>query len=179
VHRADERPLLTPWTDGSPEDRARIVLKEHWGQFGSWSVAAWRRGGSGWGSSSTGTRSTWSRFEHATSSLSGRSQRPRGWESNTSARATGPSTDRSAHTSVRPPRRHCRAHRGVPGQPLLSGRVPYTVAPFDEQTLYEFILMSPSSWSGSCSARWKEETYGVRQSGVTASGLPSGWEVAS
>jgi RimJ/RimL family protein N-acetyltransferase len=44
VHRADERPFLTPWTDGSPEDRARFVLQEHWGQLGEWSVAAWRLG---------------------------------------------------------------------------------------------------------------------------------------
>jgi RimJ/RimL family protein N-acetyltransferase len=44
VHRADERPFLTPWTDGSPEDRARFVLQEHWGQLGGWSVAAWRLG---------------------------------------------------------------------------------------------------------------------------------------
>lgn len=44
VHRADERPFLTPWTDGSPEDRARFVLQGHWGQLGGWSVAAWRLG---------------------------------------------------------------------------------------------------------------------------------------
>jgi RimJ/RimL family protein N-acetyltransferase len=44
VHRADERPFLTPWTDGSPEDRARFVLQDHWGQLGEWSVAAWRLG---------------------------------------------------------------------------------------------------------------------------------------
>jgi RimJ/RimL family protein N-acetyltransferase len=44
VHRADERPFLTPWTDGRPEDRARFVLREHWGQLGGWSVTAWRLG---------------------------------------------------------------------------------------------------------------------------------------
>jgi RimJ/RimL family protein N-acetyltransferase len=44
VHRADERPFLTPWTDGSPEDRARFVLQDHWGQLGGWSVQAWRLG---------------------------------------------------------------------------------------------------------------------------------------
>src|SRR3954447_4183597 len=44
VHRANERPFLTPWTDGSPEDRARFVLQGHWGQLGGWSVAAWRLG---------------------------------------------------------------------------------------------------------------------------------------
>ncbi|MFI7642534.1 GNAT family N-acetyltransferase [Nonomuraea sp. NPDC049400] len=44
VHRADERPFLTPWTDGGPEDRARSVLQEHWSQLAGWSVAAWRLG---------------------------------------------------------------------------------------------------------------------------------------
>jgi RimJ/RimL family protein N-acetyltransferase len=44
VHGADERPFLTPWTDGSSEDRARFVLQEHWSQLGGWSVAAWRLG---------------------------------------------------------------------------------------------------------------------------------------
>jgi RimJ/RimL family protein N-acetyltransferase len=44
VHRANERPFLTPWTDGGPEDRARFVLQEHWGQLGRWSIAAWQLG---------------------------------------------------------------------------------------------------------------------------------------
>jgi RimJ/RimL family protein N-acetyltransferase len=44
VHRTDERPFLTPWTDGSPEDRARVVLRDHWGQLSGWSTAAWRLG---------------------------------------------------------------------------------------------------------------------------------------
>lgn len=44
VHRPDERPFLTPWTEGSPEDRARFVLQSHWSQLGDWSVAAWRLG---------------------------------------------------------------------------------------------------------------------------------------
>jgi RimJ/RimL family protein N-acetyltransferase len=44
VHHADERPFLTPWTDGSPEDRARFVLQEHWDRLGGWSVTAWRLG---------------------------------------------------------------------------------------------------------------------------------------
>ena len=41
VHRPDERPFLTPWTDGTAEDRARAVLREHWTQLSTWSVAAW------------------------------------------------------------------------------------------------------------------------------------------
>ncbi|MFU8872788.1 hypothetical protein [Micromonospora sp. SL4-19] len=44
VHRPSERPFLTPWTDGSPQDRARVVLQDHWGNLGGWSVAAWRLG---------------------------------------------------------------------------------------------------------------------------------------
>lgn len=44
VHRADERPFLTPWTDGSPADRARFVLQEHWSRFAEWRVPAWRLG---------------------------------------------------------------------------------------------------------------------------------------
>jgi RimJ/RimL family protein N-acetyltransferase len=44
VHHADERPFLTPWTDGSPEDRARFVLQEHWDRLGGWSVTAWGLG---------------------------------------------------------------------------------------------------------------------------------------
>ncbi|MGH3729619.1 MAG: GNAT family N-acetyltransferase, partial [Micromonosporaceae bacterium] len=44
VHRADERPFLTPWTDGSPEDRARSVLQGHWDSLGGWSETAWQLG---------------------------------------------------------------------------------------------------------------------------------------
>jgi RimJ/RimL family protein N-acetyltransferase len=42
VHRPDERPFLTPWTDGTPQDRARFVLQFHWGQLGTWSIDGWR-----------------------------------------------------------------------------------------------------------------------------------------
>lgn len=44
VHHNSERPFLTPWTDGDPQDRARFVLQEHWSQLSSWSVSAWRLG---------------------------------------------------------------------------------------------------------------------------------------
>lgn len=44
VHGRDERPFLTPWTDGTPDDRARFLLQGHWGQLGRWSVAAWALG---------------------------------------------------------------------------------------------------------------------------------------
>ena len=39
-----ERPFLTPWTAGDPQDRARFVLQEHWSQLGTWSASAWRLG---------------------------------------------------------------------------------------------------------------------------------------
>lgn len=44
VHRPDERPFLTPWTDGSPDDCARFVLQEHWSQLAGWRASAWRLG---------------------------------------------------------------------------------------------------------------------------------------
>jgi RimJ/RimL family protein N-acetyltransferase len=44
VHRRQERPFLTPWTDGSPADRARSVLQGHWARLGGWSVAQWQLG---------------------------------------------------------------------------------------------------------------------------------------
>jgi RimJ/RimL family protein N-acetyltransferase len=44
VHRPDERPFLTPWTDGSGEDRARSVLQGHWGRLAEWSGTAWSLG---------------------------------------------------------------------------------------------------------------------------------------
>lgn len=30
IHPPSEKPFLTPWTDGSAEDRAHFVLREHW-----------------------------------------------------------------------------------------------------------------------------------------------------
>ena len=44
VHLPNERPFLTPWTDGDSQDRARFVLQEHWSQLGTWSISAWRLG---------------------------------------------------------------------------------------------------------------------------------------
>jgi RimJ/RimL family protein N-acetyltransferase len=44
VHLPTERPFLTPWTDGSAEDRAHFVLREHWSQLSGWSVDSWRLG---------------------------------------------------------------------------------------------------------------------------------------
>jgi RimJ/RimL family protein N-acetyltransferase len=44
VHHADERPFLTPWTDGTYNDRARFVLQGHWSQLGAWRTTAWQLG---------------------------------------------------------------------------------------------------------------------------------------
>lgn len=44
VHAPGERPFLTPWTEGRPEDRARSVLKNHWDRLASWTPASWRLG---------------------------------------------------------------------------------------------------------------------------------------
>lgn len=44
VHHPGERPFLTPWTAGDPQDRVRFVLQEHWSQLGAWSASAWRLG---------------------------------------------------------------------------------------------------------------------------------------
>lgn len=44
VHPPDERPFLTPWTEGSAQDRARFILQQHWSELGSWDVQAWRLG---------------------------------------------------------------------------------------------------------------------------------------
>ena len=44
VHRPDERPFLTPWADGSYEDRARAVLQGHWSGLAAWCLTAWQLG---------------------------------------------------------------------------------------------------------------------------------------
>jgi RimJ/RimL family protein N-acetyltransferase len=41
VHRPDQQPYLTPWTDASPRQRARHVLQQHWSRRGDWSAEAW------------------------------------------------------------------------------------------------------------------------------------------
>lgn len=41
VHPPGERPFLTPWTEGSAEERVRHVLREHWRGLGEWSAMAW------------------------------------------------------------------------------------------------------------------------------------------
>ncbi|WP_097317633.1 GNAT family N-acetyltransferase [Paractinoplanes atraurantiacus] len=44
VHRDGERPFLTPWTEGSAEDRERAVLRGHWGALASWRPEDWELG---------------------------------------------------------------------------------------------------------------------------------------
>ena len=44
VHRPDERPFLTPWTEGTPAERAQTVLRDHWSRFDSWQPSDWRLG---------------------------------------------------------------------------------------------------------------------------------------
>ena len=44
VHQPDERPFLTPWTEGTPNDRAQFVLSGHWSQLHSWQPTNWRLG---------------------------------------------------------------------------------------------------------------------------------------
>lgn len=41
VHRDGERPFLTPWTEGTAEERAQHVLRNHWSCLAEWDVADW------------------------------------------------------------------------------------------------------------------------------------------
>ena len=41
VHKAGERPFLTPWTDLPPAERARYVLQGYWSCLGSWTPDDW------------------------------------------------------------------------------------------------------------------------------------------
>ncbi|GAB3590068.1 GNAT family N-acetyltransferase [Angustibacter peucedani] len=44
VHGADERPFLTPWAEGTPAERADVVLRSHWDGLASWAPDDWRLG---------------------------------------------------------------------------------------------------------------------------------------
>lgn len=44
VHAPGERPFLTPWTEGTPADRARSVLTGHWWRLSSWEQDSWSLG---------------------------------------------------------------------------------------------------------------------------------------
>ncbi|MEV6299617.1 GNAT family N-acetyltransferase [Actinoplanes sp. NPDC051861] len=41
VHPPEERPFLTPWTEGTPIDRARRVLAGQWHDLSAWTPTAW------------------------------------------------------------------------------------------------------------------------------------------
>jgi RimJ/RimL family protein N-acetyltransferase len=44
VHPPGEQPFLTTWTDGTAEDRARFVLREHWRGLSGWAPEKWQLG---------------------------------------------------------------------------------------------------------------------------------------
>lgn len=44
VHKPQERPFLTPWTEGSARDRELAILQGHWSRLGDWGVADWGLG---------------------------------------------------------------------------------------------------------------------------------------
>lgn len=44
VHAPGERPFLTPWTEGKPQERAFAVLEGHWWRLGTWSPHDWALG---------------------------------------------------------------------------------------------------------------------------------------
>lgn len=41
VHPPGQRPYLTPWTEGSPQQRAVHVVQQHWSRRGNWTPQAW------------------------------------------------------------------------------------------------------------------------------------------
>lgn len=44
VHDPEVQPFLVPWTDASPEERARSTLQYHWSCWGSWGPSNWTLG---------------------------------------------------------------------------------------------------------------------------------------
>jgi RimJ/RimL family protein N-acetyltransferase len=44
VHQPGERPFLTPWTEGTPGDRAQSVLRGYWSQLEGWQPTDWQLG---------------------------------------------------------------------------------------------------------------------------------------
>ncbi|GAB3681441.1 GNAT family N-acetyltransferase [Angustibacter aerolatus] len=44
VHEPGERPFLTPWTEGGPDERAREVLRGHWADLAGWRPDRWALG---------------------------------------------------------------------------------------------------------------------------------------
>lgn len=44
VHAPGERPFLTPWTEGTPQERATAVLQSHWRRLAGWEPTGWALG---------------------------------------------------------------------------------------------------------------------------------------
>lgn len=44
IHPPTDRPFLTPWTDGTADERARFVLRGHWGRLAGWAEDDWQLG---------------------------------------------------------------------------------------------------------------------------------------
>ena len=44
MHGPDERPFLTPWAEGTPQERALSVLRGHWSRRSSWTPENWQLG---------------------------------------------------------------------------------------------------------------------------------------
>jgi RimJ/RimL family protein N-acetyltransferase len=44
VHHPSERPFLTPWAEGTAEERARFVVRGHWGALAGWAPEKWSLG---------------------------------------------------------------------------------------------------------------------------------------
>jgi len=41
IHLPHERPYLTPWTEGTPQQTAQHVVQQHWARRGEWTPTAW------------------------------------------------------------------------------------------------------------------------------------------
>ncbi|TDD97116.1 GNAT family N-acetyltransferase [Jiangella asiatica] len=44
LHDPSERPFLTPWTEGTADDRREIVLQSYWSELAEWTVDDWSLG---------------------------------------------------------------------------------------------------------------------------------------
>lgn len=44
LHEPSERPFLTPWTEGTADDRIRIVLQSYWSELAEWTADDWSLG---------------------------------------------------------------------------------------------------------------------------------------
>ena len=41
VHDPEVQPFMVPWTDASPEERARGTIQYHWSRWGTWKPSDW------------------------------------------------------------------------------------------------------------------------------------------